>query len=72
MDDLIISGVVALLVFYAGIALVVYGIIRVLLLVVQAALAEDYLVFGGLVAGIGAVVLAYIFVGLWLRRTGTI
>ncbi|MFZ1128784.1 hypothetical protein [Methanoregula sp.] len=72
MDDLIISGVIALLVFYAGIAVVVYGIIRVLLLVAQAALAGNYLKFGGLVAGIAAMVLAYIIIGLWLRRTGTI
>ncbi len=72
MDDLIISGVIALLVFYAGIAVVVYGIIRVLLLVAQAALAGNYLEFGVLVAGIAAMVLAYIIIGLWLRRTGTI
>jgi len=72
MDDLIISGVIALLAFYSGIAVVVYGIIRVLLLVAQAALAGNYLEFGGLVAGIAAVVLAYGIMGLWLRRTGTI
>jgi hypothetical protein len=72
MDDLVVSGVIALLVLYAGIALVVYGILRLLLLVVEAALAGNYLVFGELVTFITGVILAYIVVGLWLRRTGTI
>ncbi|MFZ1897041.1 hypothetical protein [Methanoregula sp.] len=72
MDDLVVSGVIALLVLYAGIALVVYGILRLLLLVVEAALAGNYLVFGKLVTFIAGVILAYIVVGLWLRRTGTI
>jgi lysylphosphatidylglycerol synthetase-like protein (DUF2156 family) len=72
MDDLVTSGIIALLVFYAGIVLVVYGILRLLALVVQAVLAGNYLLFGELVACITGAVLVYIAVGVWLRTAGTI
>ena len=72
MGDLVVSGVLALLVLYAGIALVVYGILRLLWLVAEAVLSGNYLVFGELMTFIAGVVLGYIIVGLWLRRTGTI
>ncbi len=72
MGDLVVSGVLALLVLYAGIALVVYAILRLLWLVAEAVLSGNYLVFGELMTFIADVVLGYIIVGLWLRRTGTI
>ena len=72
MDDLVVSGVIALLVLYAGIALVIYGILRLLWLVAEAALAGNYLVFSEMVTFITGMILAYVIVGLWLRRNGTI
>jgi hypothetical protein len=72
MDDLVVPGVVALVIFYAGIVLVAYGIIRLVIMMVQAFLAGNYLFFSGVVAGIVVVALAYVAVGLWLRKTGTI
>ena len=72
MDELVVSGAIALLVFYAGIVLVVYGILRLLLLIAQVAFSGDYLVLSGLVADITVVIIAYVIIGLWLRRTGTI
>ena len=71
MDDLVISGTVALAVFYAGLVLVFYGIFRVLSLLVQAVLAKNYLFSGAIVAGIFVAVLVYVAVGLWLRKRGT-
>jgi hypothetical protein len=72
MDDLVVPGVVALALFYAGIVLVAYGILRLVILMVQAFLAGNYLFFGGVVACIVVAILAYVAVGLWLRKTGTI
>jgi hypothetical protein len=71
MDDLVINGSVALAIFYTGLVLVVYGIFRVLVLVVQEFLAGNYLFSGAIVAGIFVAVLAYVAVGLWLRKRGT-
>ena len=72
MDDLVVPGVVALVLFYAGIVLVAYGILRLVIIMVQAFLAGNYLFFGGIVAGIVVALLAYVAVGLWLRKTGMI
>jgi hypothetical protein len=72
MDDLIVPGVVALVLFYAGIVLVAYGIIRLVIMMVQAFLAGNYLFFCGVVACFVVALLAYVAVGLWLRKTGTI
>jgi len=72
MDDLVVPGVVALVLFYAGIVLVAYGILRLVITMVQAFLAGNYLFFGGVVAGIVVALLAYVAVGLWLRKTGMI
>ena len=71
MDDLVISGTVAFAVFYAGLMLVLYGIFRVLSLLVQAFLAKNYLFSGAIVAGIFVAVLMYVAIGLWLRKRGT-
>jgi len=71
MDNLVISGTVALAIFYAGLVLVLYGIFRVLSLLVQAFLAKNYLFSGAIVAGIFVAVLAYVAVGLWLRKRET-
>jgi hypothetical protein len=72
MDDLVVPGVVALVIFYTGIVLVAYGILQLIVMMVQAFLAGNYLFFGGVVAGIVVAILAYVAVGLWLRKTGTI
>jgi hypothetical protein len=71
MDDLVISGTVALAIVYAGLVLVLYGIFRVLSLFVQVFLAKNYLFFGALVIGIFVAFLAYVAAGLWLRKRGT-
>jgi hypothetical protein len=52
--------------------LVAYGILQLIVMMVQAFLAGNYLFFGGVVAGIVVAILAYVAVGLWLRKTGTI
>jgi uncharacterized membrane protein len=72
MDDLVVPGVVALVIFYAGIVLVAYGILRLFIMMVQAFLTGNYLFFGGVVAGIVVAALAYVAAGLWLRKTGMI
>jgi hypothetical protein len=72
MDELLLSGTVALIVFYAGIALVVYGILQVIIRVFEAAVTGNYLFLCGILAGIAGAVAAYILIGLWLRRTGII
>jgi hypothetical protein len=71
MDDLVVSGTIALAIFYAGLILVVCGIFRVLFLIVQAFIAGNYLFSGAIVAGFFVAVLAYVAVGLWLRKRGT-
>jgi len=71
MDNLVISGTVALAIFYTGLVLVLYGIVRLLSLLVQAFLAKNYLFSGAIVAGIFVAVLAYVVVGLWLRKRET-
>ncbi|MGB8219110.1 MAG: hypothetical protein WCE46_01860 [Methanoregula sp.] len=72
MDDLVVPGVVALVIFYAGIVLVAYGIIRLVIMMVQAFLAGNYLFFFGVIACFVVALLVYVAVGLWLRKTGTI
>ena len=68
MDELLVSGIVALIVFYAGIALVVYGVLRVLIGVFEAVVTGNYLFLLGILAGIFGAVIVYIMIGLWLRR----
>ncbi|HVP97430.1 hypothetical protein [Methanoregula sp.] len=68
MDELLVPGTIALIVFYAGIVVVAYGIIRVLLWIASAFLSGNYLLFSVILAGIVCAVIAYIIVGLWLRR----
>jgi hypothetical protein len=68
MDELILPGTVSLIILYAGIALVMYGILRVLIWVIEAALFGNYLIFCGILTGIAGIVIAYILIGLWLRR----
>jgi hypothetical protein len=68
MDELLVSGTIALVVFYAGIVLVAYGIVRVVLGIAGAFLAGNYLFFCGILAGIAGALVAYILIGLWLRR----
>jgi hypothetical protein len=72
VDDLLVSGVIALVIFYAGIVLLAYGILRLAFTMVQAFLAGNYFLAGGIVACIAVAVLAYVAVGLWLRKTGII
>lgn len=72
MDDLVVSGIIALVILYAGIVLVAYAILRLAGMIVQAFLAGNFLFFCGIVICIGAAVLAYVAMGLWLRKTGTI
>ncbi len=72
MDDLVVPGVVALVLFYAGIVLVAYGILRLVVMMVQAFLAGNYLFFSGIVACVVVAALVYVAVGLWLRKTGMI
>ena len=72
MDDLVITGMVALVIFYTVIVLVAYGLIQLVVIMVQAFLAGNYLFFGGIVTCIVVAVLAYVAVGLWLRKTGMI
>ena len=71
MNDLVISGTVSLAILYAGLVLVLYGIFRVLSLLVQAFLAKNYLFSGAIVAGIFVAFLVYVAIGLWLRKRGT-
>lgn len=70
MDDLVISGTVALAIFYAGLVLIVYGIFLLVSLIVQAFLAGNYLFAGAIVTGIFVAVRAYVAIGLWLRKSG--
>ena len=72
MDELLVSGTIALVVFYMGILLLIYGIVRVLLAIARAVLAGNYLLSGGILAGIAGVAILYGAVGLWLRRTEVI
>jgi hypothetical protein len=72
MDDLVVPGVVALVIFYAGIVIVAYGILRLVIMMVQAFLAGNYLFFFGVVTCFVVALLAYVAMGLWLRKTGTI
>ena len=72
MDDLVVSGTIALVVLYAGIALVVYAVLLVLSSVMQAAINGNNLVLCEFFVGIAGAVLGYVLIGLWLRRTGTI
>ncbi len=69
MDELLVSGIVALIVFYAGIALVIYGVLRVLIGVFEAVVTGNFLFLSGILAGIFGAVIIYILIGLWLRRT---
>lgn len=68
MDELLVSGTIALVVFYAGIVLVAYGIVRVVMGIAGAFLTGNYLFAGGILAGIAGAVVAYVLVGMWLRR----
>ena len=68
MDELLVSGTIALVVFYAGIVLVAYGIVRVVLGIAGAFLAGNYLFFCGILAGIAGAVIAYVLIGMLLRR----
>lgn len=68
MDELLVPGTIALIVFYAGIAVVVYGIIRVLLWTTSVLMSGNYLLFSSILAGILCAVIAYVLIGLWLRR----
>jgi len=72
MDDLVVSGVIAFVIFYAGIVLVAYGILRLTAMMVRAFLTGNYLLMGGIVACIAMAVLLYVAIGLWLRKTGII
>jgi len=69
MDELLVSGTVALIVFYAGIVLVLYGVLQVLILAFQVVVTGNYLFLSGVLAGIAGAVIVYILIGLWLRRT---
>lgn len=68
MDEMVVSGTVAFIVLYPGIALVIYGIVRLIFFLLQAALGGDYFVLGEFVAGVAGAVIAYVLIGLWLRR----
>jgi len=68
MDELLVTGTIALIVFYAGIAVVVYGIIRVLLWTTSVLMSGNYLLFSSILAGILCAVIAYVLIGLWFRR----
>lgn len=68
MDELLVSGTIALIVFYAGIVLVAYGIVRVVLGIAGAFLAGNYLFSCAILAGIAGVVVVYVLIGMWLRR----
>jgi len=68
MDELLVTGVVALVVFYAGIVIAAYGIIEVLLGIASAVLAGNYGLFALTLAGVVCVIVAYFAIGLCLRR----
>lgn len=72
MDELVAYGIAALAIFYAGIVVLAYGIFLVLLTLVQAFLAGNFLLFSGILAGILAAVLVYVVIGIWLRKAGVI
>jgi len=72
MDDLVISGVIALVIFYAGIVIVAYGILRLVMIVVHAFLFGDFLLFGAIIGCIVVAIVGYVAVGLWLRKIGII
>ena len=68
MDELLVSGTIALVVFYAGIVLIAYGVVRVILGITGAFIAGNYLLSCAILAGIAGAVVAYVSIGLWLRR----
>jgi uncharacterized membrane protein (DUF485 family) len=68
MDELLVPGTIALLIFYAGIVLVVYGIFRLVLGIAGAFLAGNFLLSFGILAAIAGAGAVYILAGLWLRR----
>lgn len=72
MDELAAYGIAALAIFYVGIVIVAYGIFLVLLTLVEAFLAGNFLLFSGILAGILAAVFAYAVIGIWLRKAGVI
>lgn len=72
MDELVAYGIAALAIFCAGIVIVAYGIFLVLLTLVQAFLAGNFLLVSGILAGILAAVFAYAVIGIWLRKAGVI
>jgi len=72
MDDLIIPGAIGLVVLYTGIALIVYAILLIFYLMFEAAINDNYIVLCEFAVGIASAILAYVLIGLWLRRNGTI
>ncbi|MEN6396809.1 MAG: hypothetical protein ABFC78_10035 [Methanoregula sp.] len=72
MDDLVVSGVIALVLFYAGIVIVAYAILRLFMMMVHAFFSGDFLLFGAIIGCIVVASVGYVAVGLWLRKMGTI
>ncbi|MFA5332631.1 MAG: hypothetical protein WC342_09650 [Methanoregula sp.] len=72
MDDLIVSGAIGLVVFYAAVILIILGIGWFILEMIAAILAGN--IFGFAILALGAAIAAamYVCVGLWLKKTGTI
>jgi len=72
MDDLIISGTIALVVLYAGIVLVGYAVLQFLYFILESAINGNYLVLLESIIVIIGAIFGYSLIGLWLRRTGLI
>jgi len=68
MDELLVSGTIALVVFYATIVLVAYGVVLLVQGISAAILTGNYLLSSSILAAIAGAIAVYILIGIWLRR----
>jgi len=68
MDELVVPGSIALVVLYAALAIVIYGVILILLTVFRTLTGGNLPVLGEMIATIAGAVFVYVLIGLWLRR----
>ena len=68
MDELIVPGSIALVILYAGLAIIIYGVLLVFLTVFRTLFDGNLPLFGEMIAAIAGAIVAYVLIGLWLRR----
>jgi len=68
MDELMVTGAISLVVFYAGILVVLYGLYRLVMTIVEVVMRGQFLVLGGIVGAIAIGIVLYIILGLYFRK----